>query len=78
MAAMWRGTLRERMDRNLAALESVAHELTPEAVEMLRRVRQLRLQGPAGRVLALRRGGFYRQTSAGNVGLTMAALFNRL
>ncbi len=78
MRLLLQGRFRGWVDANLRALERVRDQLTPEnqlVLDEFVRARQRRLPM---RLLGLRRAGIFRQTRLGNLGITAAALINRL
>ena len=72
------GRFRGWIDANLMALDRVRHLMTPENCEVLDAFVDARRSGVFGRLNGLRRCGVRRQTLLGNVGITLAALINRL
>jgi hypothetical protein len=74
-----RGRFRGWVDLNLVALHRVRHLMTPENRQVLDDFTRARRRWFVGaRLAGLRRCGVYRQTALGNVGITVAALINRL
>lgn len=72
------GRLRAWNDRHVAALGQVASMLTPDNRVTLTQFAQARQRGIVPRLVGFRRAGIYRQTTRGNVALTVAALLNRV
>jgi len=72
------GRFRGWVDANLRALEHVRHLMTPENQRVLEEFSRARSQAVLPRLIGLRRVGIFRQTTLGNLGLTLAALINRL
>lgn len=72
------GRLRRWNDRNVAALERVRDRLTPDNVARLECFNRARRRSLVPRLAGLRRAGVHRQTWAGNAGMVLAALLNRL
>jgi glycosyltransferase involved in cell wall biosynthesis len=72
------GRFRTWVDANLAALVKVRPLMTPENERVLDEFIRARRQPLLPRLLGLKRAGIYRQTALGNLGLTIAALINRL
>jgi len=73
-----KGRFRGWVDCNLRALQRVRHLMTPDNQRVLDdfvRARQLPL---IQRLVELKRVGVFRQTALGNLGLSLAALINRL
>ncbi|MCL2871608.1 MAG: glycosyltransferase [Betaproteobacteria bacterium] len=64
--------------RNLAALQNVRAQLTPENQNTLDAFAAVRSSGLFTRLAALRRSGVYRQTFSGNLGLFVAACGRKL
>jgi glycosyltransferase involved in cell wall biosynthesis len=72
------GRFRGWVDANLRALQRVRHLMTAENQRVLDEFAQARQRRLPGRLLGLRQVGIFRQTGLGNLGLTVAALINRL
>jgi glycosyltransferase involved in cell wall biosynthesis len=72
------GRFRGWVDANLAALQRVRHLMTPENQQVLDDFARARKRWLGARLLGLRRTGIHRQTALGNLGITLAALINRL
>lgn len=72
------GRFRGWVDANLLALERVRWLLTPENQRVLDAFIEARQRRLPGRLAGLREAGIFRQTLLGNLGLTAAALINRL
>ena len=78
LQALLGGRFREWMETNLAALEGISSEFTPDARAVLAQFRAAR-QGPLPtRLRALRACGVYRQGRLGNIALRLACILNRL
>lgn len=72
------GRFRGWVDSNLRALERVYPLLTPENQRVLDTFVRARQRSLPQRLRGLREAGIFRQTLLGNLGLTAAALINRL
>ena len=72
------GRFRSWVDRNLVALERVRHLMTPENQRVLDEFIRVRRRWVGARLIGLHRSGIHRQTRLGNIGITLAALINRL
>ena len=72
------GRFRGWVDRNVCALERVRHLMTPTNQRVLDEFVQARQRRLLSRLVGLRKVGIFRQTTLGNLGLTLAALINRL
>jgi hypothetical protein len=72
------GRFRGWVDANLRALQRVRHMMTPENQQVLDEFSRARSAGSAHACSGLRRSGIFRQTVLGNLGLSLAALINRL
>lgn len=72
------GRFRGWVDANLSALKRVRHLMTPESQHVLDEFIGARDRWLGARMLCLRRTGIHRQTALGNLGITLAALINRL
>jgi glycosyltransferase involved in cell wall biosynthesis len=65
-------------DQNLAAFAQAEAFLTPEARQILARVRQMKADSLLSRLSAYSRSGIFRQTIAGNIALAIAILLKRV
>ena len=72
------GRFRGWVDLNLKALRRVRHLMTPENRQVLDDFVSARQRWVGARLLGLWRTGIRRQTMLGNIGITLAALINRL
>jgi len=72
------GDFKEWNTRNLAALQTVREQLTPENQNSLDTFAAVRSDSLFTRLAALRRSGVYRQTLGGNLGLFVAACGGKL
>ena len=72
------GRFRGWVDANLKALQRVRHLMTPENQQVLDEFEQARQRWLGARLVGLKRAGIHRQTALGNLGITLAALINRL
>jgi glycosyltransferase involved in cell wall biosynthesis len=72
------GRFRGWVDHNLHALQRVRHLMTPTNQRVLDDFVQARQRRLLPRLVGLRRVGIFRQTTLGNLGLTLAAMINRL
>lgn len=72
------GRFRGWVDANLRALQRVRHMMTPENQQVLDEFTRARQRWVGARLVGLRRSGIFRQTLLGNLGLSLAALINRL
>lgn len=72
------GQFRGWIDANLEALERVRHRMPAHNQKILDTFIEARRQTLARRLIDFRRAGIHRQTTLGNVGLTVAALLNRI
>lgn len=80
LARLWHmleGNYREWNDANLALLQPFDASLTPENRLVLALFKGMRGTGFFKRLSSLVRGGFYRQTLAGNVGMVVAVALRR-
>src|SRR5690606_30966376 len=78
MRMLWQGRFRRWNDENIAALRSIKEHLTPANREILDRFASAREMSLLPRLLGLKRSGIYRQTLLGNLGLVVAAIFNKI
>lgn len=65
-------------DRNISALLTLEHRLTPENREVLRRFSRARGMSLIPRLIQLKRSGIYRQTLLGNISLVVAAILGKI
>ncbi|WP_234413869.1 glycosyltransferase family 2 protein [Ideonella sp. A 288] len=72
------GRFRGWIDANLRALERVRDRMTPENQLVLDEFIEARRRWLGPRLVGLWRSGVRRQTLLGNIGITLAALINRL
>ena len=72
------GRFRSWSDRNIRSLSPVRDLLTPENQRIFDNFNAARRGSLPARLLALRRSGVHRQGFVDNIGLYVAALFNRL
>jgi glycosyltransferase involved in cell wall biosynthesis len=72
------GRFRGWVDANINALQRVRHLMTPENQQVLDDFMRARRRWVGARLLGLKRTGIHRQTKLGNLGITLAALINRL
>lgn len=72
------GHLRDWNDRNIQMLTPLQAQLTEQNRETFNRFAAARTKGPIGRVVGVVKSGVYRQTALGNLGLLVAAIFNKI
>ena len=72
------GRFRGWIDANTKALQRVRHLMTAENQDVLDAFVAARRRWLGARLLGLCRTGVYRQTVLGNIGITLAAIINRL
>lgn len=72
------GSFRAAIDKNLAALQTLADTMPAQNREILEQLNKARKKGPAARIAAVRQLGLYQQTPLGNFGLIAATIFNKL
>lgn len=75
---LWQGDFRGWTDRNITALRSLSHRLTPENRDILERFARGRKMSLILRLIYLKRSGIHRQTLFGNLGIIAAAIFGKL
>jgi len=75
---LWRGYFRSWNDRNIAALLTMNHRLTPDNRKTLTYFIKARKMGLVPRLFYFKLSGIYRQTFLGNLGLIAGALFRRI
>ena len=78
MRLLLQGRFRGWVDANLSALQRVRHLMTPENQQVLDEFTRARKRRLVPRLMGLKRAGIHRQTTLGNLGITLAALINRL
>ena len=72
------GEFRGWVDANLERLARVRHRMPEHNVAVLDALVQARQRRLPGRLIGFLRSGIHRQTALGNLGLAVAALFNKL
>ena len=72
------GRFKRWNDANIASLQVIRAQLTPENRSLLDEFSQARQRGFLRRLMGLRSTGVFRQTVLGNIGLVIAAAINRL
>lgn len=75
---MMTGTFRDWNDANLRAIRALEGELSAESQQTLELFEQARKSSLPKRLSLILRAGVYRQTLLGNLGLTAAAILQRL
>lgn len=75
---LWEGCFRTYNDQHMRAIERVRHRLTPDSRKRLDLVAQARQRWLLPRLIGFWRAGIYRQTLLGNIGLVVAAIFNKI
>jgi len=73
-----KGQFKSWNDRNISALESIAHRLTPKNLSILNQFSEARSMPLVPRLSQLNRIGIYRQSFLGNISLFVAAFIGRL
>ncbi|RTZ43155.1 glycosyltransferase family 2 protein [Candidimonas sp. SYP-B2681] len=72
------GEFKEWCEKNIAALQQIRDKLTPRNQQTLDQFVQARQTWMLPRLVQLLWTGIYRQTALGNLGLIVAAVFNKL
>ena len=75
---MFKGRFKSWNDSNFSALVSMKHRLTDNNARALMSVIAARDKRLLSRLIQLKRLGIYRQTVSGNIGLIVAAFFNKI
>ncbi|WP_202801000.1 glycosyltransferase family 2 protein [Candidatus Regiella insecticola] len=75
---LFEGRFRNWNDAKIHALQPIEAKLTPENKAILREFTAARNKKFWPRLVGLKRSGIYRQTGLGNLGLTVAAIFNKV
>lgn len=75
---MLNGTFRDWIDANLDALAPFRDQLTPDNQASLELFEQARQSGFLGRLKLIRQSGVHRQSLVGTLGLTAAAILQRI
>lgn len=75
---LWEGRFRTYNDQHLHAIEPVRHRLTPDSLARLELVERARQRWLLPRLYGFWRSGVHRQTLLGNIGLLVAAIFNKI
>lgn len=75
---LFQGKLSQWIDQHLHALTSQQDLLSLENIKLIKEFQEFRKKNVVMRIFSLRKLGIYRQTMAGNIGLYLAAIFNKL
>lgn len=75
---LWQGCFYEWNSINIAALQTLHSQLTPENRATLERFAKARQMSLLPRLIQLKKSGVYRQTIFGNLGLVAAAFFKKI
>jgi glycosyltransferase involved in cell wall biosynthesis len=75
---LFQGVFRKWNDKNIKALNSIKNVLTDNNKEILHNFENARSMWLLPRLYYLRKCGIYRQTIFGNLGLVLAAVFNKI
>lgn len=75
---LMQGRLRSWSDQHIAALRPIVHLMTPVSRQIFQEFCHARSSHVFRRVIGFRRVGLYRQTTAGNIGLLVAAVSKRI
>jgi glycosyltransferase involved in cell wall biosynthesis len=75
---LFQGRFKRWNDRNIAALQTIQHLLTPDNQKLLNQFANVRQQPLFKRLWQMKRIGIYRQTLFGNLGLVVAAMFGKI
>lgn len=78
LSQLLKGRFKNWNSRNISALESANHWLTPEARRALSTFKTATQGKLKQRIRAMRYSGFYRQTTRGNFALWVAIILNKL
>jgi glycosyltransferase involved in cell wall biosynthesis len=78
LSMLWEGHYRHCNDCNIAELNKLQHQLTPENRMLLNRFAEVRKMNLMSRLLHFKSLGIYRQTRLGNLGLIAAAIFRKI
>lgn len=78
IAKVFKGTFREWNDSNLLALSQFKEHLAPDNLNTYEQFQACRNTHLLRRLALLRACGLYRQTAAGQLGLFIATIFNRI
>jgi len=72
------GKFKQWSNQNIAALKTIEEQLTPKSREILNKFASARNKSLFTRLVGIRRSGVHRQTTFGNIGLIVAAIFNKI
>lgn len=75
---LFQGHLKLWTDQHIVAIQPVLSSLSAENLSIFNRFTAARQRSLIPRVLGIWRSGIYRQTRLGNLGLLVAAIFNRI
>lgn len=72
------GRLRRLNEQNIAALQRLRGQLTPDNQRLLDAFAEARYKSLVGRLVGIKRAGLYRQTSLGNLSLFAATVLGKI
>lgn len=75
---LFQGHLKAWIDQHIIAMQPILGRLSPDNRSIFNRFISARQRSLIPRVLGIWRSGIYRQTRLGNLGLLVAAIFNRI
>jgi hypothetical protein len=75
---LYQGRFKAWNDTNVNALQQINHMLTPCNRKVLEDFSRVRKCSFTPRLIGLKKSGIYRQTLLGNIGLIVAAIFNKI
>jgi len=75
---LFKGRFKSWNDEHMAVLGKIENLLSHESKNVLKNFSNLRKASPIQKVFALRKASIYRQTIMGNLGLLVAAFFNKI
>ncbi len=75
---LFQGHLKTWIDQHIIAMQPILHHLSPDNRSIFNRFTSARQRSLIPRVFGIWRSGIYRQTRLGNIGLLVAAIFNRI
>lgn len=75
---LWSGEFKKWNDCNIRVLRHIESDLTPKNREILELFSKARNRWLIPRLINLKKTGIYRQTFFGNIGLIVAAIFNKI
>lgn len=78
ISKLFQGHLKTWIDQHIIAMQPILPRLSPDNLSLFNRFTSARQRSIIPRIFGIWRSGIYRQTRLGNLGLLIAAIFNRI